>query len=477
MSKMVVDGGLPKLRQQTPNVCEDTQTSSDVSTGPETFSKSQTSPLCLPLVSESGKLIWVHSHQIDLHMDGAAEMDKAFDRFPYLTQKQTEALAQRCSLHPDQVKVWFMAQRLRYGISWDYKDIFESRRKYLSGQMNVQGKEAPQNRMEGEVLKGTAKMKKQTSGGIKAGDVRVENSPTVGENVLANLELERKTKQEPLVKKKNKKLEGDKSSAQKKRKRMTVTDKVGKKNMKEGNEGLLERVLEGEVKKDQVQSKGKKCTQSGPEMDTSSLIILRPETSTFNAYPLTDSPIIDLLRGVPCSTPIIPPVNDSYTGEKEKQAGPVGAPREDEQDQNIIVTDIAKLKELIETKDSPVAADDPTPYVQQQDSLALQSCAFSTLSRHSKTQAQLTMMKMAFLQCQYPGSEGYSKLAKLIGIQRHALVQYFADMRYYVKKMKPRWMNHEQHRQTVANIKYRQLRDSLVKAEQDEGGATWKETL
>lgn len=456
MSKMIVDGGQP-FGQQAHNACEETLT----------FNVNPNSPVCLPLVSESGKLIWVHSHQIDLQMDGATEMDKAFDRFPYLTQKETEALAQRCSLHPDQVKVWFMAQRLRHGISWDYKDIIEIRRKYLSGQINAQRKAAPQNRMDGKIMKGRRNIKKQTSVGIKAGDVRVGKSPTAGENAQANQE-------ELPMKKKNKNLEGDKTNTQKKRKMMMVTDEMGMKRMKECNvEGLLERVLEEEeVNRDPVQRKRKKSTQSYPEVDTSSLIVFRPQTPTLNASPLTDN-LTDMLRGVPCSTPNLTPVNGSYTGEEEKQAGLEGEPHEDAHDLNIIVTDIAKLKELIEAD----KANNPTPHAQQQECIVLEPCTPPTLSRRSKTQAQLTMMKTAFLKCQYPDRKHYSKLAKLIGIPHHMLVQYFADMRYYVKKTKPRWMTHEEHRQTVANIKYRQYRDMLVKAEPSEGGATWMEKL
>ncbi|XP_038126298.1 homeobox and leucine zipper encoding b [Cyprinodon tularosa] len=81
--------------------------------------------LCLPVLCEDKRVIWVHANEVDMQPDEVEELNKAFSRSPYLTPKQTAALAQRCSLHPDQVRVWFMAQRLLCGISWDYEDIRE----------------------------------------------------------------------------------------------------------------------------------------------------------------------------------------------------------------------------------------------------------------------------------------------------------------------------------------------------------------
>ncbi|CAL9694642.1 unnamed protein product [Knipowitschia caucasica] len=98
---------------------------------PGAFQKNQNGTLCLPIISENQKIIWVHSDEINIQADKLAKLNEAFSRFPYLTRKQTISLAKSCCLLPDQVKVWFMAQRLCYGISWDSKDILEVRRKML----------------------------------------------------------------------------------------------------------------------------------------------------------------------------------------------------------------------------------------------------------------------------------------------------------------------------------------------------------
>lgn len=127
-----------------------------------------------PIVSDSNKLIWVHSKQFDLQLDGASELERAFDRFPYLTQSQTATLAQRCSLHPDQVKVWFMMQILHYGISWDHDDILDVKRKIKRQGL---GNEELQKDRGGNK---NVKRKVKESGGKKAEEARTEPSPNEG---------------------------------------------------------------------------------------------------------------------------------------------------------------------------------------------------------------------------------------------------------------------------------------------------------
>ncbi|XP_026867231.2 homeobox and leucine zipper encoding b [Electrophorus electricus] len=82
--------------------------------------------VCLPLVSEGLKLVWVRSEQTR-ELDDVSELVEAFNAFPYPTEQEASALARRCSLQPDRVKVWFMMQRVRYGISWADADIHQTR--------------------------------------------------------------------------------------------------------------------------------------------------------------------------------------------------------------------------------------------------------------------------------------------------------------------------------------------------------------
>ncbi len=467
-----------KMRQKTPDACGETPTLSETNVAPVAFSLNQNSAVCLPLVSDGQKLIWVHSNQINLQMDGAAELDKAFDKFPYLTQKQTAALAQRCSLHPDQVKVWFMVQRLRYGISWDYKDIHKVRRKLKLSR----GKEWLQSGTgikedRGEKKKWKKEVKE--SDGKKAEEVREDQSASegrmMGENVRAYERLERKMEQEqPMKKEKDRKVEEveeDKKNIQKKRKRVTVADKLGKKRMKQGDEGVVERAGDAEIRSDEAEKEWQKSTQTETKKKKANKRLLSvqewPSHKSFVVpdEPLDASPASDVPPLTDNQTPniCVTPVKSGSEGKTEMEAKLEGEP-----------------KELTDVNDDPVVAEGSPTSTQQRGSSVADARTPRTRIRWSKkTRSQLAMMKVAFSHCQYPDSGDYNQLATLIGVPRYVLVQWFGDMRYYVKKARPRWMNQEQHRQALANIKYQQCLNALSKAQPGEGGgkASWKMKL
>lgn len=92
------------------------------------FSTNNNSVVCLPLVSEGLKLVWTQSDQTR-ELDGIPELVQAFNIFPYPTSQEVSTLAHVCSLPLDKVKVWFMVQRIKYGISWASEDIEETRLK------------------------------------------------------------------------------------------------------------------------------------------------------------------------------------------------------------------------------------------------------------------------------------------------------------------------------------------------------------
>ncbi|XP_054457083.1 homeobox and leucine zipper encoding b [Anoplopoma fimbria] len=502
MMRQKADEGLPHLEEKTPNTPGETL--SDMNIAPTAFILNPSCVVCLPVVSDSQTLIWVSSSEINLQLDGAAKLDEAFNRFPYLTKKQTVALAQRCSLHPDQVKVWFMAQRLRYGISWDYKDIPNVRKKLMSGQ----GKEDLQNRNGEEVKEDGGENKKcnrevKEPVGKKAGEVREEQTASegrmMGENVRANERLEKKMKKD-----KDRK-EEDKRNTQKKRKRTTVTDKMGKKRVKQGGEGVVERAEEVEIRSEGAE---KECQTSTQEETThftrkkkkakanksllsiqersfvvpDELLDARPQlippsqTQAFDVPPLTDSHT-ELLKRVDASTSSIP-MTPEKRGFEEKTETQTHA---ESTNHNYCVTDVGKLKELIEVNNNLVADGSPTA-TQRKDSHVADSCMLPIRRARfkAKTRTQLATMKLAFSQCQYPDTEHYNRLAIVIDIPRYLLVQWFGDMRYYVKKCRPRWLTQEQYSRVLANIRYRQYLNARVKMQPQmaddkvDGEPTWK---
>ncbi|KAM3850210.1 homeobox and leucine zipper protein Homez-like [Diretmus argenteus] len=96
--------------------------------GAASFSTNNNSVVCLPLVSEGLKLVWTQADQTR-ELDTIPELIQAFNLFPYPTSREVNALARACSLPLDKVKVWFMVQRIKYGISWASEEIEETRRK------------------------------------------------------------------------------------------------------------------------------------------------------------------------------------------------------------------------------------------------------------------------------------------------------------------------------------------------------------
>ncbi|XP_041842632.1 homeobox and leucine zipper encoding b isoform X2 [Melanotaenia boesemani] len=491
--RQIVNRKLARPRQSTPEAPDGAQASPDVIIDHMAASTHLNSAVCLPLVSESKKLLWVESHQIDLQLDGAAELNKAFDRFPYLTDKQTAALAQRCLLHPDQVKVWFMAQRLRYGVSWDYKDIHNVRHKFKFSQGDAEvTKELHKEMKEGfskdRQNEKQEKEKVKECGGKKTeGEQSEKEKETTEQHVATNKQLERNAKQEQLkMQEKNRKVAEDKISTLKKRKRVAV---MGKRKKKRGHndEGIIERAAKVAVKSEKDEHREQKhtklvggcCTKknkrakeklniiqesSAPEnsflldfpLDISSLFIIKPQSQTLNTIPLNDNhtDLMDRADG-PHDTPNIPVIliNSSFEGVRKLETG-LG---EDPQTSHM-VTDVDKLKELTRVDERlPVASDLPT-FTQLQDDHLLPIRSFY----HAKTKAQVAMLRKAFLNCQYPSRDYYGQLEVLIGLSRHVLVQWFGDMRYYIKKSKPHWMSGEQHRQALATVLYYQCKKTLA---------------
>ncbi|CAB1317213.1 unnamed protein product [Coregonus sp. 'balchen'] len=94
--------------------------------GGVSFSTNHNSVVCLPLVSEGLKLVWTQSNQT-CELDTIQELVQAFNVFPYPTSREVNALARLCALPLDKVKVWFMVQRIKYGISWASEEIEETR--------------------------------------------------------------------------------------------------------------------------------------------------------------------------------------------------------------------------------------------------------------------------------------------------------------------------------------------------------------
>ncbi|KAM9717062.1 homeobox and leucine zipper encoding b isoform 1-T2 [Menidia menidia] len=379
---------------------------SDTTPAPVSESLSLNTPVCLPLISESKKLVWVRSDQIDLRLNEAAELDKAFDRFPYLSARQTAALARRCSLHPDQVRVWFMAQRLRYGISWDHGDICEVWSQFCPGRGGGEEIGEPRSRSVGVAVGGKGRKRKEREKVGEPGGRKGSQSRNAEKNKT------KKVKQ---------------SNNERAAKVEVVAGKEGNKGQRKGSEAALNTVTKRGVRKPVVQK-----SREGSGVGCDSLLFSPPLTRT------PEDP-----AALPSSTSDAPPtpLSGGLRGKTQEEARLMGDLLLDLANHNSLLGPVNKFEDPAEVSSSlPVSA-----------------------PGSPKTQAQLAMMRAAFVRCQYPDGELYGRLVEAVGVPRHALLQWFSDMRYYVKKMKPRWMTAEQHRAAVANVKYQQYLNRLAK--------------
>nr|AAM95940.1 homeodomain protein HOMEZ [Takifugu rubripes] len=134
--KEYLEGRVPKrerkgkleLKGSSKNLCHSGSSSEANGSGAASFTTNHNSVVCLPLVSEGLKLVWTQSDQTR-DLDSIPELVQAFNLFPYPSSREVSTLARVCALPLDKVKVWFMVQRIKYGISWSSEEIEETRRK------------------------------------------------------------------------------------------------------------------------------------------------------------------------------------------------------------------------------------------------------------------------------------------------------------------------------------------------------------
>lgn len=134
--KEYLEGKVPKrerkgkleIKGSSKNLCHSASSSETNGSGAASFTTNHNSVVCLPLVSEGLKLVWTQSDQTR-DLDSIAELVQAFNLFPYPSSREVSTLARVCALPLDKVKVWFMVQRIKYGISWSSEEIEETRRK------------------------------------------------------------------------------------------------------------------------------------------------------------------------------------------------------------------------------------------------------------------------------------------------------------------------------------------------------------
>lgn len=433
-----VNGGFLCAKDKLSANCQETTSPSN--SAPAAFSMNQNCALCLPLISKTQKIIWVHSDQINIQLDKVTELDKAFSRFPYITQRQTASLAQRCSLHPDQVRVWFMAQRLCYGISWDSKDIHRVRRKML-GQSGSQEK-LHKSVCEQEIVKKTKRSRVVKDNGESGAASKKGAYKRKQPN-----DREKGTHVDAIDDNLNPKKKQKRSSKLTEEKRTTSSFDANVEGEAKGSEIVWTKTETVIRKRTPSGANSERLLGSGSKQDSTSL------QKSYNEQSFANSPSVIFQ---PLATALEMPLLTEKLEEVRKTTDP-------------LTHSLLNVTQETQTSSPPVTTDHSSI---KKSKRVRNSYRFnSRINWRMKTLSQLEKMKVTFANYQYLNAEQYQQLSLLTGVPRYSLVQWFTDMRYFIKKKKPRWMSAEQHSRAVANVVRMQHLRTLEKTQTRERGA------
>ncbi|XP_055794311.1 homeobox and leucine zipper protein Homez-like [Salvelinus fontinalis] len=505
-------------------------TASPYNLAPAPFDLNQNHVVCLPLVSEHLKLLWASSDQTQ-ELDGVAYLIEAFNVFPYPTLGEMASLAQSCSLHLDQVRVWFMVQRLRYGISWDAEEICMARCKICGPNQAKDKKEK-----EEKVLPPLSKE--------GDGRNRSEHSPVSTSNQLSSLSFEssspvprKRRKRHPVVAPNNSNLQHpsppvplclvapptttgqtleapDNAHETVKPQRhcqdfhselwrsfgcntnppkeeLQRLQALTRLHMKYIRKWFCNRrfLLHHRVKADPESEENgqsqpndllssqtqliQRLTQPPPPTDSR----VRPSPTRKRVCQVDDVDFLSRSRngnhvhGNPANT--THQIRSNVKG-KEKEPAEVQKKKTGTADKEETARAGVKrweknIKAELKEERNAVGI---TKFID--DDGKEQVIKMGPWPKN-KTIAQLELLRHFFLTCQWPNKGDYTQLQQQTCLSRKALTQWFGDTRYYVKKGMERWMSGEEHRKVLAQIREKQRqrqRDWLMTEETGPSGSS-----
>ncbi|XP_035280956.1 homeobox and leucine zipper encoding b isoform X1 [Anguilla anguilla] len=413
--------------------------------------------VCLPLVAEGLKLVWTRSDQTQ-ELDGVPELVQAFNAFPYPTAAEAGALARGCGLPLDAVRVWFMVQRVRYGISWAGEEIEETRRKLAAIQglrppLPKQEEEGDQEEVEEEEMR-TYSPKfwgsgdgQRGMGGVTGGGVRDflfrRTRPLYLSRGRRPLALRRglDPAPSPLFVVAPPGLGGQGRGRKSRLQLRALRRSFLRDNWL--SEAELRRLQaetglsRGEVRKwfsdsrYQLRSNGQRPPQGAGQEHAA---------GGGAEDGLLDSSVEEDMV-VSVESPRTPPADSAGVwaergGEKAK---------------------------VLKQEDSPL---DPTSCLA---SSSPSPVLLTSRGRLRKTKEQLAVLKQFFLRCQWPTSEDYTQLVQQTRLPRPDVIQWFGDARYRVKNGNLRWVRSKrEHDQIMAEIAHGDRRRNM----ENGGGAT-----
>ncbi|KAJ8008460.1 hypothetical protein DPEC_G00105050 [Dallia pectoralis] len=426
-------------------------TASPYSFAPAPFGLNHNRVVCLPLVSDCLKLLWAYSDLIH-ELDNVAHLTEAFNVFPYPTLEETAELAQSCALHPDQVRVWFMVQRLKFGISWGSEEIDEVRRK-MCGSNQV--RETDKNNKESEapppVCNG-GEASEHSPVSTEPGRVFSESSPVPGKRLkrhlgVAPITVSPRSPPPPSISPLPTHLvvSGRATGPPLKVKVLdncVVYQRTHNPSHSELWRSFLQNSKPSEVELERLQA------------------LTNLKMKYIRKWFCNRRFSYGFLHGVKAN-----PESDDGQSDSQQQAGALGSSQEGTEVEN-------NLK--VKNEKGLGAANDATSGCQErgeQDQVnkgkkKVRSANVrnnpkekaSKISRRGriKTRAQQELLRQFFLTCQWPNSDDYTLLQRKTGLSRLYLTRWFGDTRYHIKQNIQSWMTKEDHLRVIAQIRKKQ---------------------
>ncbi|XP_059891639.1 homeobox and leucine zipper protein Homez-like [Gadus macrocephalus] len=399
----------------------------------QAFSLNKNSTLCLPVFSADNKLLWVHSNSIAQEVAHVADtLDGAFEVFPYPKREEMAKLARRCSLHVDHVRVWFMFQRLHYGISWDYADICAVRRRLLGPGRQRSAKAAVV--VGGEDDPQAVREEKE--------EAKEEEEAAAREDVLEEA--------------------GERGSSE----RSGSCVKMGARGV------ATEKGEEGEGRGGGSGETGESTASPTPPPVSSVRRPYGPPRKKKKKTPYDLLPKVQVSE-IPLASkgPRGPPgAGENHAGRKADSTATVSrdhdgvdgvAPGNGSAHGNT-----SALSDL-DTSKAKASPPDTKPKNKKKTREQLEQLE------------QLNHLRRAFLACQYPEPSDYDRLSELTGRQHRKLAQWFADRRYDLKNSKPRWITRQDQQRVLARMRQQQrvkhlwIADAGLEKDRDPGAGTW----
>ena len=402
----------------------------------QAFSLNKNSTLCLPVFSADNKLLWVHSNSITQEVAHAADtLDGAFEVFPYPKREEMAKLARRCSLHLDHVRVWFMFQRLHYGISWDYADICAVQRRLLGP-----GRRRPAKAAKAAVVVG-------------------------GEGDPQAVREQGEEKEEA---------EEEEEAA-----REDVLEEAGKRGSSEGSGSCVKMGARGVATEKGEEGEGR-GGGSGETGESTASPTPPPVSSVRRRY----GPPRKKKKKTPYD--LLPKVQVSPLASKGYR-GPPGAGENHAGRKADSTATVSREHDAVDgVAPGNGSAHGNTSALSDLDtSKAKASPPDAKPKNKNKTREQLEQLEQlnhlrrAFLACQYPEPSDYDRLTELTGRQRQKLAQWFADRRYDLKNSKPRWITRQDQQRVLARMRLQQrvkhlwIADAGLEKDKDPGAGTW----